>query len=196
MSSDQKLVLKDVPSWSEVERIISTMIREHRQGKVSLRDICIEGLLATTGIRTSELLALRRQDFDFKQGLVTIRQLKKKGEFVRQTVMSDDLKPYLDDYLKGIRGNVPAFTLTRRQVLNITHKYTAEIIGRPIRNHAFRHAYAIRILEKTRDLELCRRLIGHSELETVKIYLDFAIGDRAKEVGDAIRLTRQVMKDK
>ncbi len=196
MSSDQKLVLKDVPSWSEVERIISTMIREHRQGKVSLRDICIEGLLATTGIRTSELLALRRQDFDFKQGLVTIRQLKKKGEFVRQTVMSDDLKPYLDDYLKGIRGNEPAFPLTRRQVLNITHKYTAEIIGRPIRNHAFRHAYAIRILEKTRDLELCRRLIGHSELETVKIYLDFAIGDRAKEVGDAIRLTRQVMKDK
>ncbi len=195
MTSDQKLVLKDVPSWSEVEKIIGTLMRRHKQGSVSLRDLCIEGLLATTGIRTSELLALRKEDFDFKQGLVTVRQLKKKGEFVRQTVMSDDLKPYLEEYMKGIRGSRPAFGLTRRQVLNITHRYTAEIIGRPIRNHAFRHAYAIRILEKTRDLELCRRLIGHSELETVKIYLDFAIGDRAKEVGDAISIKRQAMKD-
>ncbi|HPC27717.1 MAG TPA: site-specific integrase [Candidatus Methanomethylicus sp.] len=195
MTSDQKLVLKDVPSWAEVEKIIGTLIRKHKQGSVSLRDLCIEGLLATTGIRTSELLALRKEDFDFKQCLVTVRQLKKKGEFVRQTVMSDDLKPYLEEYLKGVRGSRPAFDLTRRQVLNITHRYTAEIIGRPIRNHAFRHAYAIRILEKTRDLELCRRLIGHSELETVKIYLDFAIGDRAKEVGDAISIKRQATKD-
>jgi integrase len=195
MTSDQKLVLKDVPSWSEVEKIIGTLIRRHKQGSVSLRDLCIEGLLATTGIRTSELLALRKEDFDFNQCLVTVRQLKKKGEFVRQTVMSDDLKPYLEEYMKGVRGSRPAFKLTRRQVLNITHRYTAEIIGRPIRNHAFRHAYAIRILEKTRDLELCRRLIGHSELETVKIYLDFAIGDRAKEVGDAISIKRQAMND-
>jgi len=195
MTSDQKLVLKDVPSWAEVEKIIGTLIRKHKQGSVSLRDLCIEGLLATTGIRTSELLALRKEDFDFKQCLVTVRQLKKKGEFVRQTGMSDDLKPYLEEYLKGVRGSRPAFDLTRRQVLNITHRYTAEIIGRPIRNHAFRHAYAIRILEKTRDLELCRRLIGHSELETVKIYLDFAIGDRAKEVGDAISIKRQATKD-
>jgi len=195
MTSDQKLVLKDVPSWSEVEKIIGTLIRRHKQGSVSLRDLCIEGLLATTGIRTSELLALRKEDFDFNQCLVTVRQLKKKGEFVRQTVMSDDLKPYLEEYMKGVRGSKPAFDLTRRQVLNITHRYTAEIIGRPIRNHAFRHAYAIRILEKTRDLELCRRLIGHSELETVKIYLDFAIGDRAKEVGAAISIKRQATKD-
>ena len=77
--------------------------------------------------------------------------------------------------------------MTRRQVLNITHKYTEEILGRRVRNHAFRHAYAIRILEKTRDIELCRRLIGHSRLETVKIYLDFAIGDRVKEVTNAIK---------
>jgi integrase len=131
MTRDQKLVLKDVPSWSEVEKIIGTLIRRHKQGSVSLRDLCIEGLLATTGIRTSELLALRKEDFDFNQGLVTVRQLKKKGEFVRQTVMSDDLKPYLEEYLKGVRGSRPAFKLTRRQVLNITHRYTAEIIGRP-----------------------------------------------------------------
>ncbi|HRU80944.1 MAG TPA: hypothetical protein P5168_00175, partial [Candidatus Methanomethylicus sp.] len=63
MTSDQKLVLKDVPSWAEVEKIIGTLIRKHKQGSVSLRDLCIEGLLATTGIRTSELLALRKEDF-------------------------------------------------------------------------------------------------------------------------------------
>lgn len=170
------------------------MIRKRRQGEVSLRDLCIEGLMATTGVRVSELLALKKSDFDLKQGIMSVSQLKKKGDFVRQTVISSDLKPFLEEYLRGIQNDEKLFKLTRRQVLNITHEQTAAIIGRPIRNHAFRHAYAIRILEKTHDIELCRRLIGHSELETVKIYLDFAIGDRAKEVGDAIRITRQAAK--
>ncbi|MCX8181864.1 MAG: site-specific integrase [Candidatus Methanomethyliaceae archaeon] len=186
----QRLKLKDVPSWSDVEKMLTTMIRKYKSGGTSLRDLCLIGLLATTGIRTSELLALMPADFNFEDGLITIKQLKKKGEFVRQTVISPDLRPYLKEYVSIFSPDKPIFSLTRRQVLNITHKYTEEILGRRYRNHAFRHAYAIRILEKTRDVELCRRLIGHSRIETVKIYLDFAIGDRIKEVLDAIKIGR------
>ena len=184
---EQRLNLKDIPTWNDVERIVTTMIKKYKQGEGSLRDLCIEGLLATTGVRTSELLLLKKSDFDFDSGIVTVTQLKKKGEFVRQTVISQDLKHLLKDYLKDKEQNERIFDLSRRQVLNITHKYTEEILGKRFRNHAFRHAYAIRILEKTRDIELCRRLIGHSRLETVKIYLDFAIGDRSKEISDAIK---------
>jgi integrase/recombinase XerD len=190
LSIKQRLELKDVPSWSEVERLVNTMIRMCRQGNVSLRDLVLVGLLATTGVRTSELLLLEKGNFDFENNLITITQLKKKGEFVRQTVLSQDLRLFLIEYLQIFKNEEKIFDVTRRQVLNITHYYTQEILGRRIRNHAFRHAYAIRILEKTRDIELCRRLIGHSRLETVKIYLDFTIGDRVKEVSDAIRLNR------
>jgi len=188
MSSKQGLELKDVPAWSEVERIVNAMIKGYRTGEVSLRDLCIEGLLATTGIRTSELLLLKRSDFDLDNSIITVTQLKKKGSFIRQTVLSQDLRPFLMEYLKLFGNEDRMFNLTRRQILNITHFYTQQILGRRIRNHAFRHAYAIRILEKTRDIELCRRLIGHSRLETVKIYLDFAISDRVKEVSEAIKI--------
>lgn len=188
VSERQRLDLKDVPSWNDIERIIVAMRKKYESGDVSLRDLCIEGLLATTGIRTSELLLLRKKDFDLSAGLITVTQLKKKGEFVRQTVLSRDLLPYVAEYLKLFDKDEKIFKLTRRQVLNITHRYTEEILGRRIRNHAFRHAFAIRILEKTRDIELCRRLIGHSRIETVKIYLDFTITDRVKEVSDAIRI--------
>lgn len=187
---EQRLKLKDIPSWSDVERMLLTMIKKYKSSDVSLRDLCLIGLLTTTGIRTSELLALKPSDFNFEEGLITVKQLKKKGEYVRQTVISPDLKPYLKEYLALFRKEEPIFKLTRRQVLNITHKYTSEILGRRYRNHAFRHAYAIRILEKTRDIELCRRLIGHSRIETVKIYLDFAIGDRIKDVLEAIKIGR------
>lgn len=190
MPDRQKLDLKDVPSWNDIERMVSAMEKKYRAGDISLRDLCVEGLLATTGIRTSELLLLRRKDFDLPAGLITVTQLKKKGEFVRQTVLSQDLRPYIEEYLKLLEKDDRLFQLTRRQVLNITHKYSEEILGRRMRNHAFRHAFAIRILEKTRDIELCRRLIGHSRIETVKIYLDFAITDRVKEVSDAIRIGR------
>lgn len=166
------------------------MRKKYEAGEASLRDLCIEGLLATTGIRTSELLLLRKKDFDLESSLITVTQLKKKGNFVRQTVLSQDLLPYVSEYLKLFEKEDRVFDLTRRQVLNITHRYTEEILGRRIRNHAFRHAFAIRILEKTRDIELCRRLIGHSRIETVKIYLDFTISDRVKDVSEAIRIGR------
>lgn len=190
MSERQRLDLKDVPSWNDIEYLVRTMRRKYDAGEVSLRDLCIEGLLATTGIRTSELLLLRKKDFDFVTSLITVTQLKKKGNFVRQTVLSQDLQQYLAEYLKLFEKEERIFNLTRRQVLNITHRYTEGILGRRIRTHAFRHAFAIRILEKTRDIELCRRLIGHSRIETVKIYLDFTIGDRVKDVSDAIRIGR------
>jgi integrase/recombinase XerD len=190
VSERQRLELKDVPSWNDIEHMIKTMRKKYEAGEVSLRDLCIEGLLATTGIRTSELLLLRKKDFDMATNLITVTQLKKKSEFVRQTVLSQDLHPYIAEYLKLFDKEEKIFNLTRRQVLNITHHYTEEILGRRIRTHAFRHAFAIRILERTRDIELCRRLIGHSRIETVKIYLDFTISDRVKDVSDAIRIGR------
>ncbi|MEM4235280.1 MAG: site-specific integrase, partial [Candidatus Methanomethylicaceae archaeon] len=116
----QGLRLKDTPMWSDVERVVSGMVSRHRRGEVSLRDLCLIGLLATTGMRTSELLALTREDFNFDEGLITIKQLKKKGEFVRQTVISPDLKPYLKEYVSIFPPEKPIFSLTRRQVLNIT----------------------------------------------------------------------------
>uniref|UniRef100_A0A7C3ILF2 Site-specific integrase n=1 Tax=Candidatus Methanomethylicus mesodigestus TaxID=1867258 RepID=A0A7C3ILF2_9CREN len=191
MTSEQRLYLKDVPSWNDVERIISSMIRMVRQGQAPLRDLCIIGLLATTGMRTSELLLLKRSDFNYEANILTIQQLKKKGDYLRQTVLSSDLKPFLLEYMKDKQNDERVFDLSRRQVLNITHKYSEMILGKRMRNHAFRHAYAIRILEKTRDVELCRRLIGHTRLETVKIYLDFSIGDRVKEVSDAIKIDKK-----
>jgi integrase/recombinase XerD len=190
MPDRQRLELKDIPSWNEIERMVNSMERKYKAGDMSLRDLCVEVLLATTGVRTSELLLLKKKDFDIPAGLITVTQLKKKGEFIRQTVLSRDLQPYMEEYLKLFDKEDRIFTLTRRQVLNITHRYTEEILGRKMRNHAFRHAFAIRILEKTRDIELCRRLIGHSRIETVKVYLDFAITDRVKEVSEAIRIGR------
>lgn len=191
MKGEHKFKLKDVPSWNEVEKLITTMIKKYKAGEVSLRDLCLIGLLATTGMRTSELLALTPSDFEFEEGLINIKQLKKKGEFVRQTAISPDLRPYLEKYVALFDKDENIFKLTRRQVLNITHKYTEEILGKRYRNHAFRHAYAIRILEKTRDVELCRRLIGHAKIETVKIYLDFTIKDRMNEVLEAIRINQK-----
>lgn len=187
----EKFRLKDIPSWNEVEKLITTMIKKHKAGETSLRDLCLIGLLATTGMRTSELLALTPLDFKFNENLIMIKQLKKKGEFVRQTAISPDLKPYLEKYVNLFSENEKIFKLSRRQILNITYKYTEQILGRRYRNHAFRHAYAIRILEKTKDVELCRRLIGHTKIETVKIYLDFTIKDRMNEVLEAIKINQK-----
>ena len=178
--------LKAVPTWNEVTTLLNKMRDEI--DSVGLRDYCIVALLVTTGIRKSELLHLKKQDVDIKNGTIMIKQLKKQKqeEFYRKIALMPEIIPFLEKYMHHVPGD-RLFTISPMQVTNIVHLYTKKYLNKIYRAHAFRHAFAIRILEKTRDIELCRRLLGHSRLETVKIYLDFMIEDRKNEIINAIR---------
>lgn len=182
--SSQAFKLKDVPSWSEVEKLLRCLERDREE--IGPRDYLLLYILATTGIRTSELLSLRKEDFSLSDGTFRIRQLKRNGEFYREVIIVPKIKPELESYLAHFRPGERVFPRTRRWLFDVVGRYTEKYLGRRIRTHAFRHAFATRILEKTRDIELCRRLLGHASVTTTQQYLDFTAKDRATEVISAI----------
>lgn len=176
----------DIPTWSEVTELLEKM-RAAAQHE-GVRDYLLVALLANTGVRTSELLNVRFNDVKFDDNVLLIRQLKKKGEFVREVLVPPALMQLLKDYCGalGISGTERIFPLSRRTLLQIVHKNTKRHLGRRIRSHAFRHAYATRILEKSKNVDLCRRLLGHSNISITTTYLNYTVRDYAKEIIDAL----------
>ena len=181
------LKLDDVPSWPQIIKLCKTLRRIYEKKKTirALRDFILISLLAKTGVRLGELLQLEKSDFDLKQGIMKIRQLKKRRDFRREVIIPPELAPYLTLYLRSVKGRL--FDMTERNARQLVYNYTQRILGKRYRPHAFRHCFAIRILEKTRDLELVRRILGHENYQVLKAYLNFTLRDRKLEIRQAIQ---------
>jgi len=163
-----RIKLNDVPSWKEVIRLIKAVKRKGRS-----RDYLLISLLAKTGVRISELLGIRKKDVDLEEGTILIKQLKKREETYRKVFIPPELIPALSRYMAYLKPEDRLFPITRRAALKVIHKWTKDVLGRRIRAHAFRHAFALRILETTKNLELVRKVLGHGDYKVLKAYLDF-----------------------
>lgn len=177
------LRLNDIPSWSEVEKIWRKVLRQYRKKKISLRVVCLLGVLFTTGARISEIISLRREDVNIKEEVIRIKQLKKRKEVVREVLIHPDIKPYLLKYINVLRKGERLFPFTRQNAYYLVKKHTG------YRPHAFRHVVAIKILSETRDLELVRRVLGHANYSVLKEYLNYTMRDRKTELEEALRLS-------
>ncbi|MDI9644696.1 MAG: tyrosine-type recombinase/integrase [Candidatus Verstraetearchaeota archaeon] len=161
-----KVRLDDVPTWSEVGEFLDRIRTMHRKGEMNLRDFVLMSLYPTTGMKTSELLRIKKGDVDFKRGI--IRAGRPGSE--REVLVMPSILPHLKEYAKDLKAEEEIFKLSRRQVLNINHKYTEMILGRRVRVADWRHAFAIRILETVRDPTLCRKILGQESSKVISAY--------------------------
>jgi site-specific recombinase XerD len=202
-----RLRLEDVPSWEEVlklwdfvldrfvgageeaEKVRRELLREGFRPIYGLREVCFFGLLFFTGCRVSELLAIRKKDVNLLKKTILIRQLKKrKGqELIREVLLPPYVKEYLKEYvLREVKGEeLPLFEFTRQRAWQLVRELTEKVLERPLHPHVFRHSFAIQFLKTTSDLEKVRRILGHSNYDTLKAYLDYTIEDIR---GDLLRM--------
>jgi integrase/recombinase XerC len=131
------------------------------------------------GCRLGEVLALSKDDITIeKDGTVVVRikQLKKGREFLRLVPVPSSLfRDIIKRYLGRIEGRL--FEITDRQARNIVYKFSLRYLRRRIRPHAIRHSYATYLIKTTRDLEIVRRLLGHSDYKHIKEYLNYTQED-------------------
>ncbi|MEJ5292933.1 MAG: site-specific integrase [Candidatus Methanosuratincola sp.] len=161
-----KLKLEDVPTWSEVGEFLDRIRTMYRKREISLRDFVLMSLYPTTGMKTSELLSIRKGDIDFQQGVIRVDL----GGNAREIPVMPSILPYLKDYAKDKKGEEKIFGLSRRQALNINHRYTGMILGRRLRVAGWRHAFALRLLETVRDPSICKKILGQRSSKVVSAY--------------------------
>jgi len=163
----------------------------HAGGRV--RDSALIELLAGTGLRVGETLALQVGDFQIsdRSGIVTVRL--SKGGGTRRVPLTVEVRHALTAYLstfptpmaltaplwQGKRGPL----LHRSSVLRLLEIYSRQAGIDAIGPHALRHTFATRYLAANPgDLRSLAALLGHANLETVMIYTAPRFDDLAERM--------------
>jgi integrase/recombinase XerD len=145
-------------------------------------------LMYASGLRVSELCAVRVADLDLQRGLVSVlgkggkRRLVPVGE-----VALDHLTHYLGNVrprlLEGARPSETALFVsprrkrfTRQGFWKIVRRYAACAGISPLPSpHKLRHSFATHLLRGGADLRAVQAMLGHADLGTTEIYTHVAI---------------------
>ncbi len=155
------------------------------------RDEIILQVLYQTGMRRSELIALRLQDIDFQRR--EIRVLGKRNK-ERLIPFSASLQKKLEAYLNVRQQtfpdtSIPFLLLTQngkqvypKLVYNTVRKYLSMVSTTDKKGpHTLRHSFATHLSENGADLNAIKTLLGHSNLAATQIYTNNTI-ERLREV--------------
>ncbi|WP_374728475.1 site-specific tyrosine recombinase XerD [Natronospira proteinivora] len=167
---------------SEVEALLAAPEVEKPLG---LRDRAMLELLYATGLRVSELVSLRLDQVNLRQGVIRING---KGERERLVPLGEESQAWLQRYVEegrsGILGGRQSPFLfptrrsehmTRQAFWHIIKRYAQRAgISRGLSPHTLRHAFATHLLNNGADLRVVQMLLGHSDVSTTQIYTHVA----------------------
>jgi len=154
--------LLDRTPWSEL-----------REG---LRDRAILEVLYGTGLRVSELTALRGKDWDVREGVVSVRG---KGNRERRVPIGQAARRALETYQASLGAHGPGDplfpgrkgSLSTRTVERIVRSHLRRIAQRArLSPHLLRHTFATHLLERGAELRAVQELLGHASLSSTEIY--------------------------
>lgn len=154
------------------------------------RDVAVIKLLLDSGIRVSELCGLNIGHLDEEDSslLVTGKGNKERRVYIGRQSRTAIAK-YLNDLRPGHERDDPLFVseggntvderLTRSGVWHIVAKAAraAGIQGVRASPHTLRHTFAITFLRNGGSVLALQELLGHEDLETVRIYIKLAACD-------------------
>lgn len=149
------------------------------QRRNSLRDAAVIELLFATGMRISELCALKINDINLYDGSILIYG---KGDKERRIQIGSPsviniLNKYKVDFHSEIVNcnhffaNQSGRPLTDQAVRRMINKYTSlAAIDLHITPHMFRHTFATSLLDADVDIRYIQEMLGHSSINITEIY--------------------------
>lgn len=155
-----------------------------KQKRYILRDIAVSELLFGTGIRISELCALRPEDIDLTDQSILIygKGDKERRLQIGTPAVLSVLTRYANEFQEEIQQCSRFFVnqcgrpLSDQSVRRMINKYTSHAaIDQHITPHMFRHTFATSLLEADVDIRYIQEMLGHSSINITQIYTHVAL---------------------
>jgi site-specific recombinase XerD len=128
-----------------------------------------------SGMRVSEVIALKVQDLDFEE--LTIHIKHAKGQKDRISVMPERLVDDLKNLFSGKTKNDLVFASERGGMLTtrtaqkvFENALLVSGIKKGATFHSLRHSFATHLLENGTDVRYVQELLGHQNIRTTQIY--------------------------
>jgi len=169
-------------SESDVEALLAAPTVAAALG---LRDRAMLETLYATGLRVSELVAMKIFEADLAAGVVRVLG---KGSKERLVPLGEEAVHWLRRYipvsrkdLLGKRASDALFVtgrgagMTRQAFWHLVRRYGARTIpGKRLSPHVLRHAFATHLINHGADLRVVQMLLGHADISTTQIYTHVA----------------------
>ena len=158
-------------SREDIARILELISqREDNWSKLKERDRLIFRTLAMSGLRRSELLALKCRDV--KEGYLFV--YGGKGDKDRVAPIPKKLSLEIQDYIRegGFEPLDRLFPIGKAWLDTLVKGYALKAGIDDLTPHSLRHYFATRLLELGADLRSLQELLGHSDISSTAIYLD------------------------
>lgn len=174
---------------NDVENLLAAPPTDEPLGQ---RDRTMLEVLYATGLRVTELVTLRLDQFNPRLGAVRVMG---KGSKDRLVPLGEEADVWLATYLGDARRVILAgrhsddlfvtergSAMTRQAFWHIVKRYALLAgIRKHISPHTLRHAFATHLLNHGADLRAVQMLLGHSDLSSTQIYTHVA-RERLKEL--------------
>jgi integrase/recombinase XerD len=152
---------------------------------LGLRERTMLEVMYASGLRVSELVALKLVELSLNDGVLRITG---KGSKTRLVPFGEQARLWLERYMKQARGVIlngqvddalfvtgRGGPMTRQMFWTIIKKHAAKAeIRAPLSPHTLRHAFATHLLNHGADLRVVQLLLGHSDISTTQIYTHVA----------------------
>ncbi|MCH9638936.1 MAG: tyrosine-type recombinase/integrase [Betaproteobacteria bacterium] len=173
---------------SEERDLFLKEANQHERGEV--QTLCL--VMAYTGCRISEALALTADKIDLSNKTIIFRTLKQRDRIVFRAIPVPDSTLYALDLVHRIR-KAQKGKLSGSKTLLWSWKrcqatkhicgmmQQAGISGAHASPKGLRHAFGVKASADTRNPRLVQKWLGHRSIETTAIYMD-AVGDEEREL--------------
>ena len=171
---------RKLPQVLDVDEAVQ-LVEVATDAPLGLRDRALLELFYSSGLRLSEVCALKWADLDFAQGLVTVlgkgskQRIVPVGSHARNALaaLREEAAGQPGDFVFPGRGGAQ---ISSRAVQLRMKKLAAQRgVYKRVHPHLLRHSFASHMLESSSDLRGVQELLGHADIATTQIYthLDF-----------------------
>lgn len=184
---------RKIPSVLSVSELRRLLLQPPLDTPYGLRDRTMLELMASTGLRVSEMLSLTLENLNLSDQLIRVEG---KGSRERLLPLTDSAVYWLQRYLTEGRPKLmkrarpcPALFLNDRGTPLSRIAFWEKVktyalsagITKPISPHTLRHSFAVNLLKGGADLRAVQELLGHQDITTTQIYTQVSV-DHLREV--------------
>ncbi len=171
---------KKMPGIMSMDQVTRLLEQPAGDAPKEVRDRAMLELLYATGIRVSELIALKVSDVNLQMSFLICKERNKE----RVIPFGNKARVALISYLENARGamvqtneeqslfvNCFGQPMSRQGFWKLIKYYGAKAgIEEEITPHTLRHSFAAHLVENGADLKSVQEMLGHSDIATTQIY--------------------------
>jgi integrase/recombinase XerD len=171
-----------LPKFLSIDEVDKLLAQPDVSTPRGLRDKALLEVLYASGMRVSELVAIKPGDLNLDEGYLTCVG---KGDKERIVPLGQDASEAVKRYIRDGRPHLLQKRSSPRLFVNardggplsrvgfwkVLKAYGLQAgINREISPHVLRHSFATHLLERGADLRAIQVMLGHADLSTTQIY--------------------------